>query len=124
MRAHEFLAENDFYALGLYDPNQDSIHQRHPTDTRKSKITLQDLHRLKIIRRARQKELEKKAKFIPVMYGSHNQETEQDLEQLNHDFKMQRAELDLMIDKAEVDQDQKDHLSKMALNALGRAKKK
>jgi DNA-binding transcriptional MerR regulator len=127
MRSREFLPETSFQALGVYDPADDELHRREIGDTRKTEITLKDINRLKRIRKARKKELDKKRQFLPVMYGDPDAEQkkkEQELEQLQHELKMLQDEMMLKIDKAEVDQKQKAHIKNLALNAVGREKKK
>ena len=128
MRAYELYERTNFIALGLYDPADDRLGRREPGDTRKPRITLRDLNKLKHKRNARQRELDKKAELAPVMYGDPElehqaAEREAETEQQKHELQMLKGEFKLMIDRAEIDQEAKDHISDMARSAMKRRSK-
>lgn len=126
MRAYELL-ETDLIAQGIYDPAQDTIGQRQLSSTRKSTITLRDVHRLSKIRKARQREYEKKMALVSTMYGDGDNADDIDLERarLEHEKEMVKLELEKdklaiqrEIENAEIDHEQREKISKMALRTL------
>ena len=126
MRYSEIF-EADKIALGLYDPDEDILHQKNLGDVRKSKITLRDLHRLKIIKRNRRKELDRKLELVCNMYRDPDaelQSREKELDQMERELEIQKAEIELIVNKAEIDRDQKDHIENLAMNTVVRAMKK
>ncbi|RYD47113.1 MAG: hypothetical protein EOP83_28560 [Verrucomicrobiaceae bacterium] len=62
------LDQNDV-STGYYDPNEDKINGRALGDTRKPKITLRKINRLKKMRALRQLESLKRQDLLAVMYG-------------------------------------------------------
>lgn len=68
MKLIEF-AEQDL-ATGFYDPAEDKINQRHLGDTRKPKLTLRHLNRLKKMRALKQLEALKREDVLTIMYGA------------------------------------------------------
>ncbi len=54
---------------GHYDPSADKINTRNITDTRKSKLTLRDLNKLKKLRALRRLEALKQQDILGVIYG-------------------------------------------------------
>ena len=129
MRAWE-LYENDLRALGIYEPAEDRLGGREITDTRKNKLTLRVLNRLKHIRNARRAEKEKKDPIIAMMYGDETIRAEQesidaDRDKLQQEIELARLELerDRMaiqqeIEAAELDNEQRQHIRAMAKNAI------
>lgn len=63
------LDQNDI-STGYYDPNEDKINGRSLSDTRKPKITLRKINRLKKMRALRQLEKLKRQDLLSVMYGA------------------------------------------------------
>lgn len=55
---------------GRYDANQDQVEKTHFGDTRKPKITLKMLNRLKMIRAAKKVEILQKQNLLGIMYGA------------------------------------------------------
>ena len=129
MRAKE-LYENDLRALGIYEPAEDRLGRREVTDTRKGKLTLRNLNRLKHIRNARRAEKEKKAPLLTMMYGDDTMRAEQeaidaDRDKLQQEIELARLELerDKMaiqqeIESAELDNEQRQHIRAMARKAM------
>lgn len=62
--------ENRDMQAGFYDPAQDQLNIRKPTDTRKPKLLLKDLNRLKKIRAMRKLEDLKRQELFGVMYDA------------------------------------------------------
>ena len=125
MRAYEFITETEF---GRYDPAEDTLSIRRLGDTRKPRITLWHLNRLKKIRAVRRWEKLKKADFVQVMYGDPDLEQQKEDLEFEHEKREQelqalKDEVALQIDKAEIDREQKDHIRDMAMNAVKKAKK-
>ena len=134
MRAYE-LYEADPRALGIYDPAQDILSIQELGDTRKPCITLRHINRLKHVRKARQKALETKRQFIAIIYGDpeltdRRAELEQESQRQQHELEMAKLELEKEklaiqkeIEEAEIDQEAKDHIRDMAMNAARKRKK-
>lgn len=61
------LLENEFIAP-KHDPNKDYRKAEH-SDTRKPRLTLKEINKLKKIRAVHQLEKVKKAKIVTTMYG-------------------------------------------------------
>lgn len=53
----------------FYDPNQDSLGAPNMGDTRKPKLTLKMVNRLKKIRSTKNLEMSKKQDLLGIMYG-------------------------------------------------------
>ncbi len=68
MRLLEFLDQQDL-SSAYYDPNADEAHVKTINDTRKPKLTLKHLNRLKRIRALRKIEDLKRAGLLSVMYA-------------------------------------------------------
>ena len=68
MRLFEFLDQQD-YETAIYDPSQDQANIRVPNDTRKPKLFLRHLNRLKRIRALNKLEGLKREDLLGVMYG-------------------------------------------------------
>lgn len=62
--------------VGRYSAEEDKVEQKHLGDTRKPKITLKMLNRLKMIRTAKKLEMTQKMKSLGIMYGSSGEEEE------------------------------------------------
>jgi hypothetical protein len=57
-------------STGYYDPNEDALGSRVPSDTRKPLLTLRRLNRLKRIRALRKLEQLKREDLFTVMYSA------------------------------------------------------
>lgn len=70
MRYREF-ANNSIDSLveGFIDPNEDEFMKAHPDDSRKPKLTLKQINKLKKIRATNDLENAKKESLLGVMYG-------------------------------------------------------
>jgi hypothetical protein len=64
----EFLDKQDF-ETAIYDPAEDEVGVRTPSDTRKRRLTLKDLNRLKKIRALRKLEDLKREDLLGIMYS-------------------------------------------------------
>ena len=64
MKIFEFDAQ-----MGRYDPNADEIAMANINDTRKDRLTLRDLNKLKKLRALRRLEALKQQDIIAVIYG-------------------------------------------------------
>ena len=62
--------EDDDNANGRYDPSEDKITQQDIGDTRKPKLTLRMINRLKKIRSTKNLEMAKKQELLGIMYGN------------------------------------------------------
>lgn len=60
--------------IGYTDPNQDKFSQRQMKDSRKPKITLAHLNRLKKMRAAKDLETLMKQDLLQLMYGAPQEE--------------------------------------------------
>jgi hypothetical protein len=69
MKLLEFLDQED-YATAYYDPSQDEANIRVPNDTRKPKLFLRHLNRLKRIRALNKLEGLKREDLLGVMYAA------------------------------------------------------
>ncbi len=69
MRLIEFLDQQD-YETALYDPAKDEANIRVPNDTRKPKLFLRHLNRLKRIRALNKLEGLKREDLLGVMYAA------------------------------------------------------
>ncbi len=69
MKARELLTEVEEQDIGYYDPKGDTLSRAYRTDSRKPKLTLRHLNRLKKIRATRALENQKKQGLLDVMYG-------------------------------------------------------
>ena len=121
MRAFEFITETA--EPGRYNPAEDTLSIRRLSDTRKPRITLWHLNRLKKVRAARRLEKLKKEDFVQMMYGDPDIEQQKEDLELEHEQKEQelqtlKDEIALQIDKAEIDREQKGHIRNMAMNAV------
>ena len=61
---------------GMYDASQDDINTAHITDTRKDKLTLRDLNKLKKLRAFRRLEALKREDIISAIYSDPVEEGE------------------------------------------------
>lgn len=64
-----FELEQQDFETGYYDPNEDKVNQRLPTDTRKPVLTLKHLNRLKKMRAVQKLENLKRQDLLKIMYG-------------------------------------------------------
>lgn len=62
------LDQQDFES-GYYDPAEDKVNIRIPTDTRKPVLTLKHLNRLKKMRAVQKLENLKRQDLLKIMYG-------------------------------------------------------
>lgn len=69
MRLLEFLDQQD-YATAYYDPSQDEVNRRVPNDTRKPRLFLRHLNRLKRVRALDKLEGLKREDLLDVMYAA------------------------------------------------------
>ena len=69
MRLLEFLDQED-YATAYYDPALDQVAKRVPNDTRKPRLFLRHLNRLKRIRAINKLERLKREDLLGVMYAA------------------------------------------------------
>lgn len=68
MRLMEFLDQNDLNAA-YYDPAEDKVGVRTPNQTRKPKLSLRHLNRLKKVRALRKLEKLKREDLLTIMYA-------------------------------------------------------
>lgn len=66
MKLTEFVKQED---ATIYEPNEDTITQRHRDDTRKEKLTLKTLNHLKKMRALKKLDSMKRQDILKVMYG-------------------------------------------------------
>lgn len=59
----------------FYDPKNDAWQRRNPGDTRKPKLTLEQLNKLRKVREIKRAEEIEHDKFVRVMYAAPTQET-------------------------------------------------
>jgi hypothetical protein len=64
MKASEINAN-----YGYYDPDDDKLNQFKKSDTRKSRLTLRDLNKLKKIRATRRLEMLQRNDMLELIYG-------------------------------------------------------
>lgn len=69
MKLTEFLDQQDI-DTAIYDPSKDEAGVRTPSDTRKTKLTLRHLNRLKKVRALRKLENLKREDLLGIMYGA------------------------------------------------------
>ena len=69
MRLVEFLDQQDI-ETAIYDPAADEVGVRNPGQTRRQKLTLKNLNRLKKIRALRKLENLKREDLLGIMYAS------------------------------------------------------
>lgn len=67
MKLFEF--NTDEIVTGYYDPARDEVNRRSLSDTRKPKLTLRHLNRLKKMRALKQLEALKREDLLTIMYG-------------------------------------------------------
>ncbi len=132
MRAYE-LYETDAQLLGIYNPANDRLGGRRRSDTRKAKLTLRNLNRLNQIRKARRLERQKKEPLLKLMYGDDVLKAElenaalerdqmmQDIEMAKLDLERQKLGIQKEIEKAELDNDQRQHIRSMAMKMARRS---
>lgn len=65
----EDLEDSDTYNM-LYDPEDDKINKLNITDTRKNKLTLKKLNKLKKMRIAKNIENNNKKQILGIMYAT------------------------------------------------------
>jgi hypothetical protein len=68
------LDQQDF-ETGYYDPTEDKVNIRLPTDTRKPLLTLKHLNRLKKMRAVQKLENLKRQDLLKIMYGLPKEES-------------------------------------------------
>lgn len=73
MKLVEFIEDTDI-ETAVYDPSRDRINARSRSDTRKPKLTLMTLNRLKKLRALRKLEAFKRQDLLAVMYGQPSEE--------------------------------------------------
>ena len=73
MKLNEFLSQDDI-ATGYYDPAEDKVTKRELNDTRKPKLTLKHLNKLKKMRALRMLEKLKREDLLDIMYGGSGEE--------------------------------------------------
>jgi hypothetical protein len=67
----EDLSQSDLdREVGRYDPEKDNIHKRTLGDTRKSKLTLKLVNRMKKIRSTKRLEMAQKQDILGLMFGA------------------------------------------------------
>lgn len=64
-----FELEQQDFETGYYDPAEDKVEIRLPTDTRKPLLTLKHLNRLKKMRAVQKLENLKRQDLLKIMYG-------------------------------------------------------
>lgn len=64
------LLDTQAYQTAYYDPNEDEANAVHMNDTRKPKLTLKHLNRLKRLRALRKLENLKRQDLLVVMYAA------------------------------------------------------
>lgn len=76
MRYHEVVQEDAFGTdsdlgrdMGRYDPEKDKLHKRELGDTRKPKLTLRIVNRMKKIRSTKRLEMAQKQDILGLMFG-------------------------------------------------------
>ena len=69
MKAKELLTELEDRDIGYYNPEEDDLSRASFGDTRKPKLTLRHLNRLKKIRATRKLENAKHQELLDVMYS-------------------------------------------------------
>jgi hypothetical protein len=63
------LLEVEDSDLGRYDPSEDKVTRQNATDTRKPRLTLRKINRLKKIRATKDLENAKQENLLGIMYG-------------------------------------------------------
>lgn len=74
MKARELLNELEINDIGYYNPSDDDLTRADYSDTRKPKLTLRHLNRLKKIRATREVDLSKHQTLLGVMYAAAEEE--------------------------------------------------
>lgn len=69
MRIIEFVTPDQAEG-GYYDPKEDTLAAARPDDTRKAKVTLKDLNRLKKMRAQKKLQALKREDLMSVMYAA------------------------------------------------------
>jgi hypothetical protein len=69
MKLTEFLDQQDI-DTAIYDPGQDEVGVRTPSDQRKPKLSLRHLNRLKKVRALRKLENLKREDLLGIMYAA------------------------------------------------------
>lgn len=92
---------------------------------RSDRITLRDLRRIKIKKRAREAQLAQRVELAKRIYGDQEiRQQEQALamekERLELELQQQRLEIEKLIADAEIDKEQRDHIQQMALKTIHR----
>ncbi len=75
MHIFEFMTGSEPENLGYYDPNEDKMAMRSRDDTRKSKLMLKDINRLKKIRAQSKLEALKRQDLLDIMYGDSGEDS-------------------------------------------------
>lgn len=68
MKLTEFLDQKDI-ETAIYDPSQDQVGVRNPGQTRRARLTLKHLNRLKKVRALRKLENLKREDLLGIMYS-------------------------------------------------------
>ena len=121
MRAFE-LYGTDFQALGLYNPANDRLREKPQYDAKIRKLTLRDLNRLKHIGNRRRAEARKHSNLVRAMYGNSDLR-ELELQQQEQRLETLRGQIAFEIDAAEISTEDKEHIRRMAMDAIGRQRK-
>lgn len=74
MKLIEFVTPEEA-STGYYDPAQDKSTKRMPDDTRKARVQLRDLNRLKKMRAQKKLENLKREDLLSIMYGAPDDES-------------------------------------------------
>lgn len=69
MRLLEFVTPEQA-SDGYYDPKEDKVDAARPDDTRKAKVTLKDLNRLKKMRAQKKLQALKREDLMSIMYAT------------------------------------------------------
>lgn len=103
MRFYEFCAD---------DPNN-----------RKPLISLKHINRLKKMKQARRDEFAQRKILMGLMYGDPDDkqaDRERELDMREREVTLLKSEIQALIDRAEIDQESRQHIQKMARREVGR----
>lgn len=122
--------------MRAYELYKHDIFQRNISDTRKPPITLRHLNHLNQIRKARAEAKRKKLPLISVIYGNPDTKAEHEAieverEQLQQEIELAKLQIEKdklriqkEIEEAELDNEQRQHIRTMAINAMKSKKRK
>jgi len=88
---------------------------------RKAAISLRHINTLKKVKQARREEFAKRKILMGLMYGDQDaalDARERELDDKIHRLEMLKGEIRLMIDRAEIDHESRQHIQKMAARFL------